>query len=450
MSPEQIDAELEIPYAEQDTTGMFGTGLDPLADWAWWTRRPELKHIYDHARLYRAAPAAVLGYVLARVAAQTPHTVTLPAIMGSPGSLNYYAALVGPSGAGKGRATGAGKSAVTFAGGNLYETAGIGSGEGVTSVFAHAEEEKIDLGNGEKESRRTLVWHTRQALLRVDEIAGLRTQLDRAGSSLAEILLSMWMGELAGGQYKPGNPSTPLPEHEYRAAMTVGVQPRMSAALLGRHASGSGLAQRFLWFRVKPEEQELATLELLDRQREAVPLRLDLPRWSGPTVLDVDDAILLEIMNADEMSVNGISPMDTHSMFAREKVAALLAIMRGSTHVNLEDWSLARDVMDHSRLARQDCIDGLAEAAAEENEDAGRGQAQRRLAASDAEEALLVKRDLEFRQKIIGYWEDLGCPQRWSPVRNKVWHKRRPEADKVAMDLAATITGFPSSDLEVA
>src|SRR5690606_2539361 len=143
MTPEQLDAGLEIPYAEQDTTGMFGTDHGPLADWAWWTRRPELKHIYEHARLYRAAPAAVLGYVLARVAAQTPPTVTLPAIMGSPGSLNYYAALVGPSGAGKGRATGAGKSAVTFAGGNLYETAGIGSGEGVTSVFAHAEEEKI-------------------------------------------------------------------------------------------------------------------------------------------------------------------------------------------------------------------------------------------------------------------------------------------------------------------
>lgn len=449
MTPEELDAELEIPYAEQDTTGMFGTDHDPLADWAWWTRRPELKHIYEHARLYRAAPAAVLGYVLARVAAQTPPTVTLPAIMGSPGSLNYYAALVGPSGAGKGRATGAGKSAVTFAGGNLYETAGIGSGEGVTSVFAHAEEEKIDLGNGEKESRRTLVWHTRQALLRVDEIAGLRTQLDRAGSSLAEILLSMWMGELAGGQYKPGNPSTPLPEHEYRAAMTVGVQPRMSAALLGRHASGSGLAQRFLWFRVKPEDQELATLDLLRQQREAVPLRLDLPRWSGPTVLDVDDAILLEIMNADEMSVNGIDPMDTHAMFAREKVAALLAIMRGSTRVNLEDWSLARDVMDHSKLARQDCIDGLAEAAAEENQDAGRGQAQRRIAASDAEAELKAERVTELRRLILGHWKDQGKPTRWAPVRRKIAYRSHRDADLVAMDLAAEIAGFPAPDLEI-
>src|SRR5699024_4722834 len=180
----------------------------------------------------------------------------------------------------------------------------------------------------------------------------------------------------------------------------VGVQPRMSAALLGRHASSSGLAQRFLWFRVKPEEQELATVDLLRRQREAVPLRLDLPRWAGPTVLDVDDEILLEIMNADEQAVERIDPMDTHSMLAREKVAALLAIMRGLTHVDLEDWSLARDVMDHSRLARQDCIDGLAEAAAEENEDAGRGQAQRRIAASDAEAELKAKRVTDLRRQI--------------------------------------------------
>ena len=96
----------------------------------------------------------------------------------------------------------------------------------------------------------------------------------------------------------------------------------------------------------------------------------------------------------------------------------------------------------------QDCFDGLAEATAEENEDAGRGQAQRRIAASDAEAELKAKRVTELRRLILGHWESQGKPTRWAPVRRKIAYRSHRDADLVAIDLAAEIPGFPAPDLE--
>lgn len=72
-------------------------GLDD----AFWQSRPYLTHIQTAARARLVAPAALLGAVLARVAAFTPPSTCLPPLVGGNAPLSLLIALLGGSGAGK-------------------------------------------------------------------------------------------------------------------------------------------------------------------------------------------------------------------------------------------------------------------------------------------------------------------------------------------------------------
>jgi hypothetical protein len=66
-----------------------------------WQARPELDHIRRAAHSRGRSADAVLVATLARIAADTPHTVRLPAIVGAPCGLTIIAAISGPPGSGK-------------------------------------------------------------------------------------------------------------------------------------------------------------------------------------------------------------------------------------------------------------------------------------------------------------------------------------------------------------
>jgi hypothetical protein len=101
-----------------------------------WEASKELKHIQTFAYSRWACPWAVLGAVLARIAAAVPCTVQLPAIAGDAATLNQFYALVGESGRGKGVAERAARAAIRLQAEHPFHTTGIGSGEGLNHLFA--------------------------------------------------------------------------------------------------------------------------------------------------------------------------------------------------------------------------------------------------------------------------------------------------------------------------
>ncbi len=64
----------------------------------WWEQRAELTHIRQAAHARARSADAVFGVVLARVAALVPPTVTLPAVVGTVGTLDLLVGLIARSG----------------------------------------------------------------------------------------------------------------------------------------------------------------------------------------------------------------------------------------------------------------------------------------------------------------------------------------------------------------
>lgn len=341
--------------------------LDPLSPAYWWEQRDELEHIRNYANDAGANPAAMLVHVIMRVLAQTPHTVTLPGIIGGKqGSLNLFGALVGKSGSGKGAATGASNDGIRFAHGNAYTTPTPGSGEGLVKGFGVKKKDPAP-------DEDPIDWATRNVLLDAAEVTDLGGQMGRAGSTLAGQLLRAFVGESLGFSYA-GDNGIMLPAHSYRLTLTAGVQPEASGALLAPELAGRGLPQRFVWAKADNPAAGDFDLNALSRQS----LTLPLPNWSsGNGTVGVDDDILWTIGQNHRLNLRGTGQgLNGHTLFAQEKVAAALAFMRGSKHVTGEDWALAQDVMAHSDIARQVCIDALR--FEQTKRDAERGEAESR------------------------------------------------------------------------
>ena len=108
-----------------------------------WTSRPSLTLIYDAALSQMCSPWAVLACCAARTLALVPPHVTLPAIIGGEGSLNWFAALVAKSGGGKGAANAVATKLVP---GDII-TRGAGSGEGMIEAYNRSAEPQDHIGS---------------------------------------------------------------------------------------------------------------------------------------------------------------------------------------------------------------------------------------------------------------------------------------------------------------
>ncbi len=78
----------------------------PIIPESFWEAQPELIKLRQWARYQRVPAPALLGAVLARIAAAVDHSMKLPAVVGSAKPLSFYAGCVGYPGAGKSSAAG--------------------------------------------------------------------------------------------------------------------------------------------------------------------------------------------------------------------------------------------------------------------------------------------------------------------------------------------------------
>ena len=227
-----------------------------------WTARPNLQHIRQAAHSRMLAPDGLLGAVLARLASLTHHNWKLPATIGSEAGLDFYAALVGQPGAGKGRSMSVAAQLLpnpsehTWLAGRYFEGP-IGSGEGMVRAFYRRTTDPDDKGKPVSRLEQDC-WN---ALFRIDEGEALDKLARRSDQTTMTTLRQMFSSEELGATYS--NEDKNLRVRHYRCGLVMGIQPSRARFLLD-DANG-GTPARFTWWNLHDP---------------TVPL--DGPDWPGP------------------------------------------------------------------------------------------------------------------------------------------------------------------------
>ena len=402
-----------------DLRELLGTPPAPLAfdEEEFWGARPILDHLRTFARARMTSPWAVLGCTLARVATAVPYTVTLPPIVGSHASLNFFVGIVGRSGSGKGAAESTAEDALDV--GDLL-LAGVGSGEGIAHQYR-------------KRTKDGLEWldPTHARLFSVPEIDTLTALDQRRGSTVLPELRKAWAGERLGFAYADPTKRLDLPRHNYRLALVVGIQPGRAGALLDD--TDGGTPQRFLWV---PATDPAAPDRL---PRQPLPLTWQPPSLptpdlhSGLRVLEVCDEAAQFIRANRRADLRGeAQAIDAHAVLARLKVAALLALLDGRTDVAPDDWHLAGLIDAKSRHTRSEVRAVLNEAATRANRARGEAEGERALVANEKVEKSTVGR---VAARLIKRLRDEGDWMRRSDLRTLTAARDRQWFD-LAIDAA--------------
>jgi hypothetical protein len=286
---------------------------------------PQLEKIYYWARARYAAPWAVFGAVLLRVAASVGPNVQLPGLIGGRASLNLLCAFVSASGGGKGISDKVGRLAWPTP---ILELP-IGSGEGIAATF-----KKPDKPDADNEPIISAIFSVPE----IDSMAGIAA---RQGSVLLAQLKSMAMGEQLGQSNASKTTSRVVEAHSYRCCLSVGAQPGHTGVLFDDTSGGT--PQRFLWF--PTTDASMPETRVPDPE----PLDTTLPSWSGHGDVEIQygPAEIAETIIAAHIARQRgqADALDGHRMLTRCKVAAVLAVMHGRSVVSDWDWARSADVM---------------------------------------------------------------------------------------------------------
>lgn len=330
-APPNVNAEGEVKQAP------------PTADI--WDERPILAHIRDAARNRMVSPWAVLGCVLARVAAFTPPSTCLPPLIGGTSPLSLFIALHGSSGAGKSAPTQCATDLLPDVPPGCIGPLGLGSGEGLVEAYMELVEE-TDGGGKTKKVKRQI---KHGALFTLDEGQALTEMGSRKGSTILPVLRTAWSGGDPGQANATVETRRTLRPQSYAVGL-VSLWQDKAANLLLDDVDG-GTPQRFVWL---PTGDPGAS-----RNRPTWPGKLT---WEPPpaivmggmmqtNVLGIDAVIEDDILDARVDAMHGTlaeGPLDAHRRLNKLKVAGVLCVLEGRTTVTADDWHLAERILSLS------------------------------------------------------------------------------------------------------
>lgn len=391
---------------------------------AFWTARPVFEQIHQYAQARRVSPWAMFGGVLARVIAATEPHVQLPPIVGGPGSLNLFVAIVGRSGQGKGASQAAAASFLDINQGALFDTITVGSGEGLAAAYVGRV--KDDDGN------MVVQQHSESAMFDIAEVDTLTALAGRQGSTLMSELRKVWSGERLGFQNRDMTRTLPVDAHSYRASLIAGVQPERAAALLDDEAGGT--PQRFIWLPATDETAPQRAPHTPGPWSWTAPNEYVIPTQGSTRPMGVCEEAWAIIDSAQVARLKGEgNALDGHALFTRLKVAAALALMDGRGEVSITDWQLAGDVMKVSNRTRRECKDTIRQKSMDVNRARAEARAEANVVTADHTEQVQLN---TAKERIIG---KLGTE--WvssSTVRAGISQSLREKFEQAVEDLAAT------------
>lgn len=368
--------------------------------------RPELAHILAWARYKMVSPWAVLGVTLVRVTCATSPLLVLPAIIGSPASLNMFVGLVGPSGSGKGAAQGLAHAII-----NMPEvfTIGIGSGEGLVKAYARHVPPRNGLPGGMEWLRNQVIFTAAE----VDTVAALK---GRSGATLMPKLRQAWSGEALGFAYADQEKALTLDPHSYRMGLIVGIQPEQAQTLLDE--AGGGTPQRFLWMPSTdpglvlnapeppaPYDWYIGGDQEMAHGTDAIERK---GRWWR--AMRVCDTAVSTIRHAHIQRQLGQDALDGHSLLCRLKTAAALALLGGRYSVSDEDWALAGLIMAKSDATRAEVLGTISQKKAKATKAKAKEAAAIATEVEEAHEARVVSRlgNVIMGKLADGEWHNHG------------------------------------------
>lgn len=345
--PDPTDPELrnptpppELRVVEQEP-GPMGPSTTPNLPGDFYDARSELAQARQAAHAARCSPDAVLGNVLAIVAALTPPSILLPDAVGTPGTLDYYAAIIGTPGTSKSASGRVARQHLPLTSDDVLEV-GVGSGEGLIESYIGTVDEVDEQGKTRKVRRQVRT----SVLARLDEGQALTEIGSRKSSILLPTLRSAWTGDQLGQHNASEERRRNIPAGEYRLALVANFQPEYATALLDDAAGGTP-ARFVFWSCTDPTMPKV-------RPPKPAPSLWRPPRHqAGP--MDLAGSVYREIDEqalAVQRGERRLDALDAHRNLSRLKVAGLLALLAGRLDIDAEDWQLAGVVLDASDRVR--------------------------------------------------------------------------------------------------
>lgn len=329
-------------------------GALPTLSREFWESRAVLTHIRDAAWSKRLSPDAVLHAVLARLSAGRRATLGVDSGI-EVSSLNYFAAVVGPSGSGKSRAW---KLAARLLALDPDDcpVKPLGSGEGVSEAFMGSVSQP-DPDNGLKMVRvRQQIRHN--VLFELDEGQTLTAMLSRTGATIGPVLRTAWSGGVLGQANADAERNRRV--EGYAAGLVVGFQPEALETLIGD--VHTGMPQRFAFVpavdptlpRVRPDfPGELpGDRSAVLRGQVANPFEVSVATAGVVTVpaavTDELDAVLHAVGSGE------VTPpeLDSQRVAMLLRMAGLVALLEGRFDVSASDWELAGALWASSAAVR--------------------------------------------------------------------------------------------------
>jgi hypothetical protein len=365
-----------------------------------WCARPQLAHVRQAAHSRQRSADAVLHVVLARVAASTAHTTLIPAVVGAPKPLCYFANLLASPGVGKTDADAIGTELVP-APAYVVDHVPPGSGEGLAELLFELIDEPGDNGKVRQVKRQT----KHNAYVYVDEGQVLAELGNRSGATLLPTMRSIWSGATLGQSNASRERHRVAPAFSYVFGIVAGFQAVRVGPLLAD--ADSGTPQRFGWaYATDPSVPDTAPDWPGPLDWEPAPL------IAGGYVLDVATEIAEEIRVADLARIRGeaaVDPLDAHAGLYRLKVAGLLAVLERRWDVTPDDWELAGMIKAASDAARANAV---AAVAYEERRKEQRSRDRYARREVEADTATRRTRTVDGARKIAGkVWKE---PDRWT------------------------------------
>jgi hypothetical protein len=392
------------PTAEQ---GSAPRRLPMIADPVWdaygWTRS-----IRAQARAADVCPDAVLGAMLASYASRVPPSVRVVTGTKMPLGTNLVVSLVGPSGSDKSTAFALAQRMMNAEWpSSVPVIANPGSGEAFAANLTRPDPD----WQGPARQCPKVLREDPRVLFYVSEGALLGSVAGRLGSTWLPHLRALAVDESLSTSNATAEINRQVPAQRYRAAVVVGYQVTTATTVL--HDTGTGTAQRFLWF------TSLSSEDVAPGHVDAPYVPMAVPNLTrlGQGVDDLQEAVhLLTVTRSitdriiteqrHERLTRDITATDDHDAHRHmlvAKLAALAVLADGRVMIDESDWLWAEALYGASAATRDELLDIADDAARTDRVSIGR-----RLADTDRARKTYDGDEVRVAQTILNRVTKLG------------------------------------------